>query len=107
MRGCGPGVGKDEIRAWIHALDAIQEQTGEGELTFYCGHGGDGHREVVRKMKAYLQTFVEVTSAAESRPAAIERMKELFPGYAQDDFLLVHSVNFHVQENPGTIPKAT
>jgi len=25
-------------------------------------------------------------------------MKELFPGFAEDDFLLVHNVNFHVQE---------
>jgi hypothetical protein len=58
-------------------------------------------------MKAYLQTFVEVTSAAESWQAAIERMKELFPGFAQDDFLLVHSVNFHVQENPARSRVAT
>jgi glyoxylase-like metal-dependent hydrolase (beta-lactamase superfamily II) len=104
---CGPGVGKDEIRAWIHTLDAIQEQTGEGEWTFYCGHGGEGNRNVVREMKAYLQTFVDVTSVAESRRTAIERMKELFPGYAQDDFLLVFSVNFHVQGNPDTSPMAT
>jgi hypothetical protein len=25
-------------------------------------------------------------------------MKQLFLGFAQDDFLLVHSVNFHAQE---------
>jgi len=24
-------------------------------------------------------------------------MKELFPGFAQEDFLLLHSVNFHVK----------
>jgi hypothetical protein len=53
-------------------------------------------------MKAYLQAFVLVTSAATSRQAAIERMKELFPGFAQDDFLLVHSVNFHVPESPAS-----
>jgi hypothetical protein len=26
------------------------------------------------------------------------RMKELFPAFAQDDFLLLHSVNFHVKD---------
>jgi hypothetical protein len=26
------------------------------------------------------------------------KMKELFPGFAQDDFLLLHSVNFHVKD---------
>jgi hypothetical protein len=25
-------------------------------------------------------------------------MKTLFPGFAQEDFLLVHGVNFHVKE---------
>ncbi len=48
-------------------------------------------------MKNYLETFIEVTSAAESRQAAMTKMKELFPGFAQDDFLLLHSVNFHVK----------
>jgi hypothetical protein len=57
-------------------------------------------------MKEYLQTFLKVTSAALSRQAAITRMKELFPGFAQDDFLLVHSVNFHVNENPAASQSA-
>jgi hypothetical protein len=101
-----PG-GKSEIRAWIQALKAIQTRTAEDDWTFNCGHGGEGHHEVIRNMKVYLQTFVEVTSAAEGRQAAIERMKELFPGFAEDDFMLVHSVNFHVQENPARSHVAT
>jgi hypothetical protein len=53
-------------------------------------------------MKEYLQTFVKVTLAARSREEAIKKMKQSFPGFAEDDFLLVHSVNFHVNENPDT-----
>ena len=49
-------------------------------------------------MEHYLETFTAVTSAAESRQAAVMRMKEIFPGFAQDDFLLLHSVNFHVKD---------
>jgi hypothetical protein len=41
--------------------------------------------------------FLEVTSTAENRQSAIARKKELFPGFAPEDFLLVHSVNFHVK----------
>ena len=43
-------------------------------------------------MKNYLETFIEVTSAAKSRQTAMTKMKELFPGFAQDDFLLLQSV---------------
>jgi hypothetical protein len=55
--------------------------------------------KLVTSMEHYLETFIVVTSAAESRQAAIMKMKEeLFPGFAQDDFLLLHSVNFHVKD---------
>jgi hypothetical protein len=58
-------------------------------------------------MKEYLQTFLKVTLAALSREDALGRMKELFPGFAQDDFLLVHSVNFQVNENPASSTRAS
>ena len=97
---CGPGVGKAEIQNWMEALDAIRQKTGDGEWTLYCGHGSEGHKELAGNMKEYLETFLKVTSAVQSRQAAIGKMKELFPGFAQDDFLLVHSVNFHVNQKP-------
>ena len=99
---CGTGVGKAEIHNWISTLDAIQQKTRDGDWTFYCGHGSEGKKELTSNMKEYLQTFLKVTSAALRREDALGRMKELFPGFAQDDFLLVHSVNFHVGENPAS-----
>jgi len=96
---CGPGVDKPEIRNWIQTLSQIARETGGEGWTFYCGHGREGGHEVVTNMQHYLETFIAVTSAAESRRAAIMKMKELFPGFAQDDFLLLHSVNFHVKES--------
>jgi glyoxylase-like metal-dependent hydrolase (beta-lactamase superfamily II) len=103
---CGPGVDKAEIHNWIQALDAIQQKTADGDWTLYCGHGSQGPKELIGNMKDYLQTFLKVTSTAQSRQAAIARMKELFPGFAQDDFLLVHSVNFHVNENHAEFPNS-
>ena len=50
-------------------------------------------KRLVSNMKKHLETFVEVTSAAKTRQAAIDKMKELFPGFAQEDFLLLHSLN--------------
>lgn len=99
---CGTGVGKAEIENWIHSLDAIKQKTADGEWTLYCGHGSEGKREILSNMKVYLQTFLKVTSAARSREEAIEKMKRSFPGFAEDDFLLVQSVNFHVNEKTGS-----
>ena len=93
----GPGVDQAEIRNWILALDRIQGVASARGWSFYCGHGESGDERLVSNMKDYLETFVEVTSAAKTRQEAIDKMKELFPGFAQEDFLLLHSVNFHVK----------
>ena len=34
-------------------------------------------------------------------------MKAPFPGFAEEDFLLVHSVNFHVKEGSASSTAAT
>jgi glyoxylase-like metal-dependent hydrolase (beta-lactamase superfamily II) len=95
---CGPGVDQAEIRNWILVLDRIKRVASDGGWSFYCGHGERGDKRLVDGMKKYLETFVEVTSAAKTRQEAINRIKALFPGFAQEDFLLLHSVNFHVKE---------
>jgi glyoxylase-like metal-dependent hydrolase (beta-lactamase superfamily II) len=104
---CGPGVDKAETHNWIQALDAIRKKTDDADWTLYCGHGSEGGGELIINMKEYLQRFLKVTSAAESREQAIREMRELFPGFAQDDFLLVHSVNFHVKENSASSADAS
>jgi hypothetical protein len=81
-------------------VETISRHTKDDDWTFYCGHGPEGKRELLGNMKQYLQTFLKVIAAAASREEAIEEMKTLFPGFAQEDFLLVQSVNFHVKESP-------
>jgi glyoxylase-like metal-dependent hydrolase (beta-lactamase superfamily II) len=95
---CGPGVGRAEIENWLNALDGIGRVASEGGWTFYCGHGDSGDERLVSNMKQYLQTFLQVTTAAKSRQEAMDEMKALFPGFAQEDFLLRYSVEFHVKE---------
>jgi glyoxylase-like metal-dependent hydrolase (beta-lactamase superfamily II) len=104
---CGQGVDKPEINNWIQTLETISRNTKDGDWTFYCGHGAQGKRELLANMKQYLETFLKVTAAAASREEAIREMKTLFPGFAQEDFLLVHSVNFHVKEGPAGSAAAT
>jgi hypothetical protein len=93
-------VDKVKINNWIQTLETISQHTKEDDWTFYCGHGTEGKRDLLGNMKQYLQTFLKVTAAAASREEAIGEMKTLFPGFAQEDFLLVQSVNFHVKESP-------
>jgi glyoxylase-like metal-dependent hydrolase (beta-lactamase superfamily II) len=95
---CGSGVGRAEIENWLNALDGIARVASEGGWTFYCGHGDSGDERLVSNMKRYLQTFLQVTTAAKSRQEAMDEMKALFPGFAQEDFLLRYSVEFHVKE---------
>jgi glyoxylase-like metal-dependent hydrolase (beta-lactamase superfamily II) len=95
---CGPGVGRAEIENWLNALDGIGRVASEGGWIFYCGHGDSGDERLVSNMKQYLQTFLQVTTAAKSRQEAMDEMKALFPGFAQEDFLLRYSVEFHVKE---------
>jgi glyoxylase-like metal-dependent hydrolase (beta-lactamase superfamily II) len=99
---CGQGVGEVEINNWIQTLETISRHTIDDDWTFYCGHGAEGNRTLLDNMKQYLQTFLKVTAAAASREEAIGEMKRLFPGFAQEDFLLVQSVNFHVKESPAS-----
>lgn len=94
---CGPGVDRAEISNWILALHRIGRIASDRGWSFYCGHGESGDERLVGNMKDYLET-VEVTSAAKTRQEATNKMKVLFPGFAQEDFLLHHSINFHVKE---------
>jgi glyoxylase-like metal-dependent hydrolase (beta-lactamase superfamily II) len=96
---CGQGVDKVEINNWIQTLETISRLTKDDDWTFYCGHGAEGKKELLGNMKQYLQTFLKVTAVAASREQAIGEMKLLFPGFAQEDFLLVQSVNFHVKQS--------
>lgn len=93
---CGPGVNKQEIHHWIEILDGMLEMANGGEWTFYAGHGGSGDKVLVSTMQGYLRKFLEVTASEKTKQSAIDKMKGYFPGFAQDDFLLVHSVDYHM-----------
>jgi len=96
---CGPGVDKQEINHWITVLDQMLAADSDNTWTYYAGHGGNGDTSLVAAMKHYLQTFLEVTTSEKDAKNAIEKMKAHFPNFAQEDFLLVHSVNYHVNES--------
>jgi hypothetical protein len=103
----GQGVDNAEINNWIQTIEGISQNTKDDDRTFYCGHGAEGKRELLSKMKQYLQTFIKVTATAVSRKEAIGQMKSPFAGFGQEDVLLVQSVNFHVKESAISSTAAT
>lgn len=95
---CGEGVDRREIHNWITVLDEMLQMASGNGWIFYAGHGGKGDENLVKDMKGYLQKFLEVTASENTKQGAIHKMKRFFPEFTQDDFLLVHSVDFHVKE---------
>jgi glyoxylase-like metal-dependent hydrolase (beta-lactamase superfamily II) len=94
---CGSGVDKKAIAEWISIVEQIKQQT-TADWTFFAGHGESGGHIKLDTIARYLKKFLSVTAKAPSRTAAISAMVEAYPGFAQSDFLLVHSVAFHVSE---------
>lgn len=96
---CGPGTNRQEIHQWIDILNEILEIEDADKWTFYAGHGQSGDQTLVTNMKGYLQQFLKITASETTQQGAMDRLTAAFPGFAQDDFLLVHSVNYHVNES--------
>ena len=50
-------------------------------------------------MIRYIDHFTRVVASATVREQAMDEMPRLYPNYAEADFLLRNSVDFHVPEN--------
>jgi hypothetical protein len=61
----------------------------------FPGHGMASDRTLFDSMRAYLNDFIAAVDGEPTNAAAIERMRRLYPGYAQEEFLLLQSVTFH------------
>lgn len=96
---CGPGVDRQEIQQWISILSDILAFKDVDEWTFYAGHGQTGDKTLVNNMIDYLQQFLVITESEKTRQGAMDKLIAAFPGFKQADFLLVHSVNYHVKES--------
>jgi glyoxylase-like metal-dependent hydrolase (beta-lactamase superfamily II) len=91
----GQGVLRDHIANWVRVLgDLKAEHAGTG-VTVYPGHGKPGGVELFDVMRTYLDDFTAAIDAARRNADATLRMTKLYPGHAQADFLLAHSVAFH------------
>jgi glyoxylase-like metal-dependent hydrolase (beta-lactamase superfamily II) len=91
----GPGVLREHIANWIRVLGDLEARYTEPDLRVYPGHGRVSDRSLFATMRTYLNDFLAAVDGESSNTLAIERMKRLYPGYAQEEFLLTQSVGFH------------
>ena len=91
----GQGVLKEHIANWIHVLGELKAQYQSPEVKVFPGHGEPGGPELFDAMRIYLNDFLSAVHAERTNTAVLSRMKRLYPGFAQEDFLLAHSVAFH------------
>lgn len=91
----GPGVLREHITNWIAVLGELKARYSDPAIKVYPGHGAGSDRTLFDSMRAYLNDFIAAVDGESSNASAVERMKRLYPGYAQEEFLLSQSVGFH------------
>ena len=95
----GQGVTKPYIQNWRQALLALQRDYAERDPVVYPGHGEPTDVGLFAEMIRYIDDFTRVVASATVREQAMDEMTRLYPNYAEADFLLRNSVDFHVPEN--------
>jgi glyoxylase-like metal-dependent hydrolase (beta-lactamase superfamily II) len=91
----GQGVLRDHLSNWVRVLGDLKSTYQDPATVVLPGHGPPSDRTLFDQMRVYLDDFVSAVSGERTNADAIARMKRLYPGFEQEDFLLGQSVDFH------------
>jgi glyoxylase-like metal-dependent hydrolase (beta-lactamase superfamily II) len=94
----GAGVDQAHIQNWKDQLAELKSRYSALNPTIYPGHGDKADLALFDTVTQYITTFQRVTAAAKTKQEASAEMQRLYPTWQQADFLLHHSVDFHVHE---------
>ena len=94
----GQGVTDQHIENWKEQLALFESAYGDRNPTIYPGHGDPTDISLFTTMIDYMKDFQRITKKAKSKEKVISEMKKLYPDYKEADFLLKHSVDFHVEK---------
>ena len=94
----GPPVTPESMRNWRHEVNRITVQWKDKEPTIYPGHGKQGTFEVFDNLIEYMDIFEFVVRTSSSKAEAKEKMKLLYPNYAQSEFYLTMSLDNLMKE---------
>jgi glyoxylase-like metal-dependent hydrolase (beta-lactamase superfamily II) len=93
----GDDISTARIATWRAELVRIKSQYAARNPTVYPGHGAPTDMNLFDAEIRYIDDFVRVTSEATSQADAMQKMRALYPDYAQADFFLKYSVENHVK----------
>lgn len=94
----GQGVTDKHIQNWRRELVEFQKSYTDLKPMVHPGHGKPTDVGLFAEMIEYIDDFNRVVASATSRQEAFDEMTQLYPTYAEADFLLKNSVDFHVPE---------
>ncbi len=94
----GAGVTNAHIQNWREQLDAFNVEFADRNPTIYPGHGESSDLGLLDELIRYIDDFERVTASASSKQEAMTEMQGLYPDYAEADFLLKYSIDFHVKK---------
>lgn len=93
----GDDISRQRIATWKAELADIKSRYAARNPKVYPGHGDPTDMTLFDAMIGYIDDFTRVTSQARSRKEAMQKMKALYPDYAQADFFLKYSIENHVK----------
>jgi glyoxylase-like metal-dependent hydrolase (beta-lactamase superfamily II) len=91
----GQGVMREHIANWVRVLGELHARHPGRDVQVYPGHGAPSDPSLFEQMRTYLEEFVNAVDSEPSNAAADARMRRLYPGFLQEDFLLANSIAFH------------
>lgn len=93
----GQGVDSVHIANWKNELKKFKKQYGNSSTTIYPGHGNSSDTNLFDVVLKYISDFESTIQNSESKEEANAKMRELYPDWEQGDFLLLYSVDYHME----------
>jgi len=92
----GQGVDQKHIDGWKNELNKLKIAYKNTNITIYPGHGEKSNIDLIDIDLKYISDFENAIKTSNSKEEAMDKMKKLYPTWEQADFLLMHSVNYHM-----------
>lgn len=97
----GQGVDATHIGNWKTELNSFKQQYTDTKLKVYPGHGNSSDISLFDTVLQYIQDFEQTIKVSATKDEAMSTMKSLYPSWEQADFLLMHSVDYHMDLKDG------
>lgn len=92
----GSGVEREHIENWKSELKKLKNRFENSGITIYPGHGDKSTTKLFDVVLKYISDFESTIANSTTKEQAIEKMKELYPTWKQENFLLPLSVDYQM-----------